>query len=352
MLIFSSLSSSCSSFLVPVLFCCGCLLLPACLLFALSRTDPAFLEIPHSQVCRTGRAKLNLSMRKNPHENAFSLFATLVKRVKTDRRPKNFIFSKPFFATKTTVFCTPTCPKPTRKPFFAYIHEKKQNRLFEKRPYHTPPPPTPAKSNFVGGSGVFEAQTPKKPGIRYVAVTLLLLLLLPAVAGGKQHGMATICIQTVAKHERAANRVQAISKPAGASMLALLPQNDVFRPLSSSSVTVPGIRQKSYMSYQNQPVMDRTEATTDLKTKICSCIAWPTQECRMLLRGTTSSKRSAPPASSTWKVQLSVPFGSSHSPPGYCARHLRLTRSRRWQRRYMAAQLSLLFLFRIKAFSN
>ena len=35
---------SCSAFLVPVLFCCGCLLLPACLLFALSRTDPAFLE--------------------------------------------------------------------------------------------------------------------------------------------------------------------------------------------------------------------------------------------------------------------------------------------------------------------
>ena len=113
---------------------------------------------------------------------------------------------------------------------------------------------------------------------------LSLLLLLPAVAGGKQHGMATICVQTVAKHDRAANRVQAISKPAGASMLALPPQNDVFRPLSSSSVTVPGIRQKSYMSYQNQPVMDRTEATADVKTKICSCIAWPTQECRMLLR--------------------------------------------------------------------
>ena len=69
--------------------------------------------IPRSQVCRTGRAKLNLSMRKNPHENAFSLLATLVKRVKTDRRQKNFIFSRPFFATETTVFCTPTCPKPT-----------------------------------------------------------------------------------------------------------------------------------------------------------------------------------------------------------------------------------------------
>ena len=152
----------------------------ACVSSVCAKSDGSrIFGIPHSQVCRTGRAKLNLAMRKNPHENAFSLFATLVKRVKTDRRPKNFIFSKPFFATKTTVFCTPTCPKPTRKPFFAYIHEKKQNRLFEKRPYYPPPPPpTPAKSNFVGGSGVFEVQTPKKPGIRYVAVTFLLLLLL------------------------------------------------------------------------------------------------------------------------------------------------------------------------------
>ena len=114
----------------------------ACVSSVCAKSDGSrIFGIPHSQVCRTGRAKLNLSMRKNPHENAFSLFATLVKRVKTDRGPKNFIFSKPFFATKTTVFCTPTCPKPTRKPFFAYIHEKKQNRLFEKRPYYPPPPP-------------------------------------------------------------------------------------------------------------------------------------------------------------------------------------------------------------------
>ena len=118
--------------------------------------------IPHSQDCRTGRAKLNLSMRKNPHENAFSLFATLVKRVKTYRRPKNFIFSKPFFATKTTVFCTPTCPKPTRKPFFAYIHEKKQNRLFEKRPYNPPPPPPPPSPTLSVGAAFFRGPNAKK----------------------------------------------------------------------------------------------------------------------------------------------------------------------------------------------
>ena len=161
--------------------------------------------IPRSQVCRTGRAKLNLSMRKNPHENAFSLFATLVKRAKTDRRPKNIIFSKPFFATITTVFCTPTCPKPTRKPFFAYIHEKKQNRLFEKRPYYPPPPPPPSPTLSVGAA-FSRSKRQRKPGIRYVAVTLLLLLL-AARASAAARGASISWLA------RAETRVLALSSP-------------------------------------------------------------------------------------------------------------------------------------------
>ena len=137
----------------------------ACVCSVCAKSDGSrIFGIPRSQVCRTGRAKLNLSMFKNPHENAFSLFVTLVKHVKTDRRPKNFIFSKPFFATKTTVFCTPTCPKPTRKPFFAYIHEKKQNRLFEKRPYYPPPPPPPPSPTLSVGAAFSRSKRQKNLG--------------------------------------------------------------------------------------------------------------------------------------------------------------------------------------------
>ena len=104
-----------------------------------SMFHPWIFGIPRSQLCRTGRAKLNLSMRKNQHESAFSLLATLVKRVKTDRRPKNFLFSKPFFATKTTVFCTPTCPKPTRKPFL-HTYTRRSKIAFSKKGPITPHP--------------------------------------------------------------------------------------------------------------------------------------------------------------------------------------------------------------------
>ena len=162
--------------------------------------------IPHSQVCRTGRAKLNLSMRKNPHENAFSLFATLVKRVKTDRRPKNFIFSKPFFATKTTVFLHAHVSKTHAKTIFCIPTREKAKSPFRKKALLPPPPPTPAKSNFVGGSGVFEVQTPKKPGIRYVAVTLLLLLL-AARASAAARGASISWLA------RAETRVLALSSP-------------------------------------------------------------------------------------------------------------------------------------------
>ena len=66
------------------------------------------------------------------------------------------------------------------KTVFAYIHEKKQNRLFEKNAL-LPPPPTPANSNFVCGSGVFEVQTPKKtwhplPWRDLVVVVVLVLV--------------------------------------------------------------------------------------------------------------------------------------------------------------------------------
>ena len=134
----------------------------ACVCSVCAKSDGSrIFGIPCAQVCRTGRAKLDLSMRKNPHENAFSLFATLVKRVKTDRRPTNFVFSRPFFATKTSVFCTPTCPKPTRKPFFAYIHEQKQNRLFEKMPITPPPPPTPPSPTLSVGAAFSRSKRQK-----------------------------------------------------------------------------------------------------------------------------------------------------------------------------------------------
>ena len=116
----------------------------ACVSSVCAKSDGSrIFGILRSQVCRTGRAKLNLSMRKNPHENAFSLLATLVKRVQTDRRPKNFIFSKPFFATKTTVFCTPTCPKPARKPFL-HTYTRKSKIAFSRKKGSISPPPPPA----------------------------------------------------------------------------------------------------------------------------------------------------------------------------------------------------------------
>ena len=168
----------------------------ACVSSVCAKSDGSrIFGIPRSQVCRTGRAKLNLSMRKNPHENAFSLLDTLVKRVKTDRRPKNFIFSMPFSLLKQPFFARPRVQQPTRKPFFAYIHEKEQNRLFEKRPYYPPPPPPPAKSNFVGGSGVSMSKPQKILGSVMVGgVTVLLLLLLLLLLGtGHSVGFNDVC---------------------------------------------------------------------------------------------------------------------------------------------------------------
>ena len=160
MLIFSSLSSSCSSFLVPLLFLLW-LSVVACVSSVCPKSDGSrIFGIPRSQDCRTGRAKLNLCMRKNPHENACSLLATLVKRVKTDRRPKNFIFSRPFFATKTTVFCTPTCPKPTRKPFLHTYTRKSKIAFSKKGPITPPPPPPPSPTLSVGAA--FSRSKPQK----------------------------------------------------------------------------------------------------------------------------------------------------------------------------------------------
>ena len=137
----------------------------ACVSSVCAKSDGSrIFGIPHSQVCRTGRAKLNLAMRKNPHENAFSLFATLVKRVKTDRRPKNFIFQSHFSLLKQPFFARPRVQNP-RENHFLHTYTRKSKIAFSKKgPITPPPPPTPAKSNFVGGSGVFEVQTPKNLG--------------------------------------------------------------------------------------------------------------------------------------------------------------------------------------------
>ena len=137
----------------------------ACVSSVCAKSDGSrIFGLPRSQVCRTGRSQENLSVRKNPHENAFSLFATLTKRVKTDRRPQNVIFSKPFLATETTAFCTRTCPKPTRKPLFPHIHEKKQNRLFQKRPYYPPPPPPPPSPTLSVGAAFSRSKRQKTLG--------------------------------------------------------------------------------------------------------------------------------------------------------------------------------------------
>ena len=72
LLIFDSLSSSCSSLLVSLLFCCCCLFLPASVVFALNRTDPAFSQFCASCFSAPPKEKLDPSMSTNPHDNAFS----------------------------------------------------------------------------------------------------------------------------------------------------------------------------------------------------------------------------------------------------------------------------------------
>ena len=120
------------------------------------------------QVCRTGRAKLNLSMRKNPHENAFSLLATLVKRVKTDRRPKNFIFSKPFSLLKQP-FLHAHVSKTHAETIFAYIHEKSKIAFSKKGPITPPPPPPPLSPTLSVGAAFSRSKPRKKLGSVTVA---------------------------------------------------------------------------------------------------------------------------------------------------------------------------------------
>ena len=118
--------------------------------------------IPRSQVCRRGRAKLNLSMRKNPHENAFSLLATLVKRVKTDRRPKNLIFQSHFSLLKQPFFARPRVQNPRENHFCIHTREKAKSP-FRKRPYYPPPPPPhPRQVQFCRWEQHFRGPNPKK----------------------------------------------------------------------------------------------------------------------------------------------------------------------------------------------
>ena len=142
MLIFSSLSSSCSSFLVPLLFCCGCLLLPACLLFALSRTDPA---------------------QKPTRKRIFTTSYIGKTRLKQTGAQKTSFFQGHFSLLKQPFFCTPTCPKPMRKPFLHTYTRESKIAFSKKGPInHPPPPPPPPPSPTLSVGAAFSRSKPQK----------------------------------------------------------------------------------------------------------------------------------------------------------------------------------------------
>ena len=141
-LIFSSLSSSWSSFLVPLLFCCACLLLPACLLFALSRTDPAFLDFRVPRFAVQEDPKKIFPCAKTHTKTHFHYSLHRQNALKQTGAQKTSFFKSHFWLLKQLLFARARVQNPRENHFF-HIYTRKSKIAFSKKGPITPPPPPP-----------------------------------------------------------------------------------------------------------------------------------------------------------------------------------------------------------------